>query len=341
MVISMSFKKKIEEMILSRSNSYQFYKEQYESNKSDNIALEQQLNQMKQELDSFKRTTDNQMESMAYLFRTVFFDYQINEPINALKYIHDLSAELLFFVSRICKDNEINWWLDFKTLLGAILNENFIPWDDEIDVGMMRSDFLKFEEIFKKEIINNELTDIIELKFINSGQNSKSIKGSLQICVNHPNYDLPSLSVLNVFVYDYKGEYVKKILKKEYKKCKKSFLDNLDNNPDIKSYYEILGLSYEPDDFIIPGIDRMEYDEDFYIFTTSRVFPLKKVKFGDNEYYAPHDDRHYLKKLYTDYFKIPTVISIPENVDKFRYTFDSPIVFEECINRLKEVNKNS
>ena len=67
---------------------------------------------------------------------------------------------------------------------------------------------------------------------------------------------------------------------------------------------------------------------------------MKKVRFGDNEFYAPNTDKHYLKKLYNDYYNLPKIISIPVNVDKFRYNFDGPRLFGECIDRLKEVNND-
>ena len=342
----MSFKQKIENMILSRSDSYKFYKEQYEKNsqpKNEDPEMEARLNDMKKELNDFKRVTDNQMETISYLLRTTFFDYQLNEPINVLKNIHDLSTELLLFVSKICSKNDITWWLDFGTLLGAVRHENFIPWDDEIDIAMMRVDYFKFVDIFNNEISNKGLTDIVRVEYINKEQNNEHIKGSLQISVNHPNCVESSLSILNVFVYDYLGEYDKKELKKKYKKCKNNFLNGSDSNDlksSLKDCYDTLNLFNEENDYILPGIDRSKYDGDFVIFTTSKVFPLKKVKFGDNEFFAPNNENHYLKKIYNDYLNLPRIISIPINADKFRNNFDSPMFFSECIDILKEVNKD-
>lgn len=62
-----------------------------------------------------------------------------------------IQVEILDVVAEFCEKNDIKYWLDCGTLLGAIRHKGFIPWDDDIDIGMLRKDYQKFMDLFNKE----------------------------------------------------------------------------------------------------------------------------------------------------------------------------------------------
>lgn len=65
--------------------------------------------------------------------------------------VRTIQLQILEQVARFCEEKNIHYWLDYGTLLGAIRHKGYIPWDDDIDIGMLRPDYERFMELFNKE----------------------------------------------------------------------------------------------------------------------------------------------------------------------------------------------
>ena len=61
-----------------------------------------------------------------------------------------IQLEILDVVDKFCKEHDINYVLIGGTLIGAIRHKGYIPWDDDIDLVMLRPDYDKFLELFNK-----------------------------------------------------------------------------------------------------------------------------------------------------------------------------------------------
>ena len=64
--------------------------------------------------------------------------------------------EMLCFIDKICQENEITYWLDAGTLLGAVRHRGFIPWDDDTDVCMPIEDAKRFKDVMLKQPADSE-----------------------------------------------------------------------------------------------------------------------------------------------------------------------------------------
>lgn len=76
--------------------------------------------------------------------------YQISEQ--ELKEIQQIQKDLIKEVDRICKKCGIRYNMVGGTMLGAVRHKGYIPWDDDADIGFLRSEYEKFREVCKTEL---------------------------------------------------------------------------------------------------------------------------------------------------------------------------------------------
>lgn len=226
-------------------------------------------------------------------------------------------TQILDFVKNFCEENKIEYWLDYGTLLGAVRHNGFIPWDDDIDLGMDRKNYEKFYELFPKELSEkNSLYYCEKLK-----------KDYLKIRVKE-NYLLKKDGTreemnIDIFPYDY---YDKKIINLLNKQCyyqnlkiknKKTLGDKIRNifiRLQRKYYKNILKkkLEYKINKGTFKEVNRnscmgLGFKTEMKIIVTypEIIFPLKNLEFEGKNYSVPNNYSEYLTSVYGEYMKLP------------------------------------
>ena len=114
--------------------------------------------------------------------------------------------DILKEVSIICERHEIDWFADCGTLLGAVRHHGFIPWDDDLDICMLKDDYDRFLSIAEDELPK-------EYKILNI-YSEKDYANFLTRIVNHnvidtkrdfleKNHGFPYVSGIDIFPLHY------------------------------------------------------------------------------------------------------------------------------------------
>ncbi len=79
-----------------------------------------------------------------------------------LKHLQSVELEMLKVFDAICMKHGIEYFVGFGTAIGAIRHQGFIPWDDDIDVCMMRDEYRKLQAVPKEEWRGLELSEPLD-----------------------------------------------------------------------------------------------------------------------------------------------------------------------------------
>ena len=319
------------------------------------IKLENEINKLK----TFQRNTNRALHTYNEYFNVIFIDSELNAK-GLLKKLQDLTIEQFSFLINIFDKYNLNWWNHAGNLLGSVRHGNFIPWDDDIDLGMMRKDYQKFIEVLPKELESKKLSNEMEIVF----KHLEGKKGNcfLQLMIRPViNGKKVLLAGIDIFPYDFLVNYENfDDYGKLFDSVREEYLIKAENGPDSSSIYnglnpdeimsEIynkLNFSYKPQRYIITGVDSgyaYKYTQNYArlkIIDTNTIFPLNTLRFGKLNVKVPNDTDDYLKIHYgNDYMKIPRYGEFHNRITYLRNIDNINEVYDDYIKLLKNINSN-
>lgn len=245
----------------------------------------------------------------------------------------NISLRILIEINKICKNNGIKYFLAYGTLLGAIRHRGFIPWDDDIDLVMFPSDYLKFIDIFNSSQSNSELACVSYEKGDFALPYAKVVnKKTCVVAVNRS--DTTELSIgVDIFPYSViskdrkeslkvvkRGFYLSKLLRY---RLYNSFCEVCDKKFSLRKFlFYVFAKSHSKKRLFKKTIDFKEryYGRDCgfctYLFDSEkdRLFnydwfgEVINVEFEGYQFPAPKGYDSYLREYYGNYMELP-----PEN----------------------------
>ena len=234
-------------------------------------------------------------------------------------------------VDAICKEQGINYWAAYGTLIGAVRHKGFIPWDDDLDICMARHDYENFIFFMRNNYKGNLYIDTFEDNKSYPYYITRIVGNSLKFVFDDYNY--VSGPFIDIYPIDGMGNYNDRkywerkrwyidLIRKglAYSKSKKlllgnSFLRQLIKLP-IIIMSKLLGTS-----FFWFQIDKLSkkftWEESNYVglpvwankfyFHQKRYFDKTvRVPFENCYINIPYDYDSILREIYGDYWELPS-----------------------------------
>ncbi len=81
----------------------------------------------------------------------MYSSYSAIMKIIEVEGLKEIQLEMLKEIDRFCKENSLRYSLAFGSLLGAVRHKGYIPWDDDLDIMLLRKDYDIFVKNFRHE----------------------------------------------------------------------------------------------------------------------------------------------------------------------------------------------
>lgn len=241
-----------------------------------------------------------------------------------------VELHLLHVLDRICKKHNIRYFLAWGTLLGAIRHNGFIPWDDDLDVGMSRKEFKKF-----LAVANKELPEDVWLQapgdIPNSGYMFAKLRDKYSFLYEpHKRVSTASPNGICIDIFPYEQcpkmpNWMRKKLGWLISAFYEHRLDNLNRVQDVNAFmgaicfckaqfcsliHFLLRMLWRILQICIPSgnlCGLLEFWERDLLFPKSWIVVMPRHKFEDGDFPVPNHPEEFLAKLYGDWKQLPPI----------------------------------
>lgn len=257
----------------------------------------------------FDNTSNDRIEfcinKLQYIEKLLKSQFDINEAIPAkgnLLLIQKSAISILSKFAQIAKNHNLKFWLDSGSLIGYVRHNGFIPWDDDIDIAMIREDYEKLPNILSEYFENDGF-------FFRIGEITRLYYKNLHIWIDIFPMDKGYSEIpLIGEEYDNFIDYLNKIKSKtdfDYNKWLKhekpvsdKYLQECFKERDTQLVKE-----RKDKGFIFYGVETGAKDRT--LFKYDCIYPLKPITYYGIPAYIPNNTNEYLQQMYGDYMCYP------------------------------------
>ena len=250
---------------------------------------------------------------------------RFNPDGSQLRQLQLRMLDILLEIDRICKKHNIQYWLSSGTQIGALRHNGFIPWDDDLDIEMMRKDYLKL-----MKVLPDELPDWLALQNSDTDENYfffyAKIRDRRSKMLENTNYDRMWKEqgiYIDIFPMERHPIGLHKLTEKTVGHMYKIWRTSTD---DVKSIKQVRRIFDFNDKFVFPilrficrmlpgkvitsGMGIPYHNPRF----ADEIFPLTTHVFEGHELPVPGNADAHLRHIYGDYMQLPDLDKLAPHV---------------------------
>ena len=240
--------------------------------------------------------------------------------------------DMLIWFDEICKKYGVRYWLSSGTLLGAVRHGGYIPWDDDLDIDMMREDYVKLLKVMRN--VSHEDYELQDSStdsgyFFSYGK----LRDKHSYIEENTGYDrMFSMRGIyfDIITFERMPPLLNKIACMSVGHCYK-ILNNVKGN-EKTARRKVIAIRWFNNAMLFPVLRllaklyRSEWRHrspgiPYKSRTTNKeIFPTSTVTFEEHEFPAPHDIHGYLQRMFGDYMSLPDLDNIHPHTEKILFS---------------------
>ena len=242
--------------------------------------------------------------------------------------------EILLEVDKICKRHDIKYWLSSGTLIGAMRHQGFIPWDDDLDIEMMRSDYLRL-----MKVLPSELPDWLALQNNDTDPNYfyfyAKVRDKRSRMLEQNGYDRiwkEQGIYIDIFPMEQHPIWMHKLTEKTVGHMYKIWRTSTDDTKAIKQVRRIFNINNR---ILFPCLRALLSPSRLFTFSTlitsgmgipfhnpryaEEIFPLTTHEFEGYQLPVPGNADAHLRHIFGDYMQLPDLNKLALHVGELEF----------------------